>query len=319
VVILDRRRFKDWRVLEGYAELCDTSQPQALAAHLAHLHTEYRERDRLLGAHGAPNIAALPDRQRPARTLVVVEEFGVALVNAKAEGVADQVLNALRPIAQEAGAAGIHLMMVDQLPVDWDRAVKANVGAVVTFRQPENSGQAAGYWAAHQLRPYHFAMDGVEYKAPYIAPEKMGDGLQRMGVTPPPVLMGDVRSFGDTDTPPSTSGGDHRTEPPNRTTEPEETDVQRRAKALIDINPATRQIDLVNRLGVSKVYASELWHRYHPSGRDNATPPPAPSPPVDAFGRQQTVIDAGDPANADVLAEIRQAIEAGQVNVNKRK
>lgn len=192
VIVLDRRRFKDWSMLGGYAELCDVSHPRALADSLKHLHAEYRERDQLLGKNGAPNIAALPERLRPVRTMVVVEEFGVQLVNAKADGVAGVVLNSLRPIAAEAGAAGLHLMMVDQLPVDWDRAIKANVSAVVTFRQPEHSGQAAGYWAAHQLQPYHFAFDGVEYKAPYIAPDKMRPGLQNMGIVPPPPLMASV-------------------------------------------------------------------------------------------------------------------------------
>lgn len=113
VVILDRRKFKDWHPFQGYAELCDASQPTAL---------------------------------------------------------------------------------IDQLPTEWPSVIKSNVGAVVTFYQPRNMGQGAGYSAAHTLPPYHFAFQHTVYKAPYLKPEIIAPGLaQTPPHTPPPLIPESLR------------------------------------------------------------------------------------------------------------------------------
>ena len=101
---------------------------------------------------------------------------------------------------------------------------------------------------------------------------------------------------------------------PNRSTEPEETDAQRRAKAMIAADANTRQVDLVNELGVSKAYASELWHTFHAAGKLYK-----PTPPTDAFGREQITINVDDPEQAETLAAIRQAIESGAATVKGKR
>lgn len=161
LIVLDRRRFKDWSAFEGCAELVDTRDPRHFAQVVVRLCKLYQERDALLGKHGAPNIAAL--EQPPQRVVVVISEFGALCATAHAEGVLDDVLYPLSLILREAGAAGVHVLIEDQV-VDqrWPRGISANAEPVTGYL-PVNYGAAGGYYDAHKLAPYQFHYSGTVF------------------------------------------------------------------------------------------------------------------------------------------------------------
>lgn len=163
LVILDRRRFKDFGEFNGKAELVDTSNPKAFVEVMGRLEEIYRERDRILGAHGAANIDEL--RQRLVRYVVMVTEFGTLCNVADEEGLLKPALGPLTRIMREAGAAGIHLIFEDQIVEKgkWPRGIAANASGVFTGHLPLNLGAAGGYHHAHQLGKYEFHHDGQTF------------------------------------------------------------------------------------------------------------------------------------------------------------
>jgi uncharacterized MnhB-related membrane protein len=171
VVILDRRRFKDWQEFAGVAELIDSTDPRRFAAAVRALQAVYQDRDRLLGAAGAPNIARLP--QRLQRIVAVVSEFGALCNVAAGEGVLDQVLDPLKMILREAGAAGVHVVLEDQAADKWPMGIAANAEPVTGYL-PLNYGAAGGYHYAHKLPPYSFHFAGAVFKTWHMAPELRG-------------------------------------------------------------------------------------------------------------------------------------------------
>jgi hypothetical protein len=159
-VVLDRRNFKNFSELRGYAECIPTNDPRRFVAALQRLCEVYQGRDRLLGAQGAADITQL-EKPLP-RYAVLLCEFGSLCEVAQAEGLLDQALLPLSLIMREAAATGIHLLFEDQTTQKglWPRAVKANAGAVFTGYLPLNEGQAGGYHHAHKLGQYEFHYDG---------------------------------------------------------------------------------------------------------------------------------------------------------------
>lgn len=171
VIVLDRRRFKDWQEFRGIAELIDSRDPRRFAAAVLALQKLYQDRDRQLGAAGVPNIAAL--RNAPRRVLAVVSEFGALCDVAAGEGMLDQVLGPLKLILREAGATGVHVLLEDQAADKWPMGIAANAEPVTGYL-PLNYGAAGGYHYAHKLAPYQFHFGGAVFKTWHMAPELRG-------------------------------------------------------------------------------------------------------------------------------------------------
>ena len=161
VIVCDRRRFKDWSEFDGKAELIDVRDPRRFAEVAEQLAAIYRERDGELGRHGAPNISRLP--APPQRIVVVVAEFGALCAQADADGVLDDVLHPLTMVLREAGAAGVHVVIEDQV-VDrrWPRGISTNAEPVTGYL-PQNYGAAGGYYDAHKLPAYTFHFGGAVF------------------------------------------------------------------------------------------------------------------------------------------------------------
>lgn len=171
VIVLDRRRFKDWSEFQGIAELVDSTDPRRFAAAVRALRDIYQDRDRQLGAAGAPNIQAL--RNAPRRIVAVVSEFGALCEVAAGEGVLADVLGPLKLLLREAGAAGVHVVLEDQAADKWPMGIAANAEPVTGYL-PLNYGAAGGYHYAHQLQPYQFHFGGAVFKTWHMQPELRG-------------------------------------------------------------------------------------------------------------------------------------------------
>lgn len=163
VIVCDRRRFKDWAEFDGKAELIDVRDPRRFVAVAEQLAGIYRERDGILGQHGAPNIGKLANP--PQRLVVVVAEFGALCAQADADGVLNDVLHPLTMVLREAGAAGVHVVIEDQV-VDqrWPRGISTNAEPVTGYL-PQNYGAAGGYYDAHKLPAYTFHFAGTVFKS----------------------------------------------------------------------------------------------------------------------------------------------------------
>lgn len=168
VVILDRRRFKDFGDFGGVAELLDTSNPATFVEAMQRLETIYRQRDRILGDQRAANIDALP--QRLVRYVVLIAEFGTLCSVANDEGLLRPALGPLARIMREAAAAGIHVILEDQITDRWPRGIAANADGVFVGKLPANLGQAAGYYHADKLKPYQFYHAGQLFKTWHMEP-----------------------------------------------------------------------------------------------------------------------------------------------------
>lgn len=168
VIVLDRRRFKDWQEFNGIAELIDSTDSRRFAAAVRALQAVYQERDRLLGQHGAPNIGHLPDA--PRRVVAVISEFGALCDVAASEGLLADVLDPLKLILREAGATGVHVLLEDQFVSDkWPKGIAVNAEPVCGYL-PQNYGAAGGYHYAHQLQPYQFYFAGAVFKTWHMKP-----------------------------------------------------------------------------------------------------------------------------------------------------
>jgi len=168
VVVLDRRRFKDFGDFNGVAELIDTSNPAAFVEAMQRLETIYRQRDRILGDHRAANIDALP--QQLVRYVVLVTEFGTLCSVAESEGLLRPALGPLARIMREAAATGVHIILEDQVTEKWPRGIAANADGVFVGKLPANMGQSAGYYHADKLKAYQFHHAGQIFRTWHVAP-----------------------------------------------------------------------------------------------------------------------------------------------------
>lgn len=162
VVILDRRRFKDFGDFHDKAELIDTSSPAAFVEAMQRLEAIYRQRDRMLGDQRAANIDALS--QRLVRYVVLITEFGTLCSVANESGLLRPALGPLTRIMSEAAAAGVHVILEDQITERWPRGIAANADGVFVGKLPANLGQAVGYYHADKLKPYQFHHDGKIFR-----------------------------------------------------------------------------------------------------------------------------------------------------------
>lgn len=154
LIVLDSRRFKDWSAFAGCAELIDTRDPERFADAITKLAAIYQERDGQLGAAGAPNIASLD--KPPQRIVAVIAEFGSLCERAKETGALARVLHPLQLILREAGAAGVHILIEDQIvSKKWPIGISANAEPVTGYL-PQNYGAAGGWHNAHTLPPHAF-------------------------------------------------------------------------------------------------------------------------------------------------------------------
>lgn len=185
VIVCDRRRFKDWPEFNGRAELIDVRDPKRFAVVAQRLAEIYQERDALLGQQGAANIGQL--RDAPQRVVVVVAEFGALCAQAQADGVLESMLHPLTQVLREAGAAGVHVVIEDQV-VDqrWPRGISTNAEPVTGYL-PVNYGAAGGYYHADKLPPYTFHFGGIVFKS-FDMSREVGDALHTVRPLATPLI-----------------------------------------------------------------------------------------------------------------------------------
>lgn len=156
-IICDRRRFKDWGECKNIAEMIPTHDPARFVDVLDALLAEHQKRDRYLGENHLANVGEVNLQ----RYFVMVSEFGALCTVAKAEGVYDNMTQALSLLMREAGACGIHFIFEDQMiaPKTWP-SVCVGQSLGIVGRMDSRAGQTVGYYHSDKLESYTFYMDG---------------------------------------------------------------------------------------------------------------------------------------------------------------
>ncbi|MCL3778036.1 hypothetical protein H6X67_07820 [Actinomyces sp. AC-20-1] len=117
---------------------------------LSSLGAEVRRRERVLARHGAADLEAVAEDERPARLLIVVDEFA-ALATSHPE-----VLDTLIRVASQGRSLGIHLVLATQRPAGVvSAAVRANTALRVCLRVLDgaDSRDVLGHEEAARLDP----------------------------------------------------------------------------------------------------------------------------------------------------------------------
>jgi hypothetical protein len=169
VLILDPKRGADWRLFEPYVERYD-SGAEEMTGQLRQLADEVERRQLLCSERSVGHVNDLPSAERPVPILLILEELGatraqLASVSGKQLARLDRYLSDIMRVSRYVG---VKVLLIDQRPENWPPAVKANLKALITFRQGMHQGNVVGYYFAHTLnRVGQFALDGVVYDAFY--------------------------------------------------------------------------------------------------------------------------------------------------------
>jgi len=274
VVILDRRRGKDWGIFQTHAQVIDARDSAVLINTLKEEVARYEARDELLGKHGAADLKALAQKTGKSykRRLIVVEEMGTQTLQLKAQkgDVYENFNTNLIKLTTEAGATGIHGLYIDQVPKVWDGTVRYNCAAII-FSLSDYGGRVAGYPLAHKLKKYQCFYDGQIINAGHLTDEQL---RRTINLAPAP-----VRDQTHT----HTTGGEHPVNTENTNTTPNSPAAnQEAAKKFIKANPkagvnalARHLAALAQRPDEWRNYQSEAsrwWHVYHSPAGNTKTP-----------------------------------------------
>lgn len=262
VVIIDRRRGKDWGIFQNHAQLVDAREPSALVAVLQAEVQRYGDRDAELGKHNAPNLTKLATITGNAyrRRLIVVEELGTQHMNAKAQGreMYGAFVTALRKLTAEAGATGIHGLYIDQIPDAWDKAVRYNASGSIVFHLPDYGGQVAGYPMAHQLPQFHCHYEGRIIRAGALTEEQIRQTIGRATGRNTP-----VRTMQDGGLPPMNDTERSAENVPNERHVLTPDEARQAIHAHLDRRPQASQAEIRQALGTSKGWTHQCWHEWH--------------------------------------------------------
>ena len=285
VDIYDTRGGKDWGIFDGYANIIDARQPNALIDGLRAEMLRCQQRDTALGAHGAANLhdlAAATGQAYP-RRLFVIEEMGNQTLTMKDEGKETYraFVKTLRKITTEAGATGIHGLYIDQVPTVWDTTVRYNA-AMVCFFLPDHGGKVAGYPGALNLAQYHCYFEGKIVRAGHLTDDQI---RQTLGHVRRPGVGVSTGVNTPTNTPTNGAANTQANTAAN-TPPPAPTQAQWEAFAALYFrnNPNSSQRALTRAMAVADNQgrkaddflgglSSDLYHRFSPKG--NQYQPPA--------------------------------------------
>jgi len=156
VLVLDRRRFKDWHEFDGRVEKLDTRSPENFANAMHQIEGIYRDRDKELAMNPGRHYG--PDE----RVIVIISEFGTLHSIANASGEFRDIEPTFLAIMSEAGGTGVHMILEDQVPEGWPRSAIVNA-IPMTGQVPMNYGSTVGMHKAHELRQHQFHLAGATF------------------------------------------------------------------------------------------------------------------------------------------------------------
>ena len=295
-------RWIEWASVDGHSAI----------HHARSIMDEAQRRGSALAAAGAANIREMDDASRPARLLVVVEEYAELRDKAASAGTIDAFDFVIGSIAQTGGKLGVHLMLISQSfrsanGTPWPATVRNNCAARLSYNQPSNdtSKTMGGLYELSQLEPGQFAYRGTVYQS-WDARPQAERILAAVTPAPPRILtaqparpvvglpvavsapVSDLpvrRIRPQAETPPAQERGEGTADSGHRTPDTgqgdELTDIQRAVAEYIQRNPDAGVRSMARELGIGKTYAGELRNRY--LGNPPTTPEPVFAATADAY------------------------------------
>jgi hypothetical protein len=346
---LDPKSGVDWKVYarhgEWHATDCTVFRPQ-----LEMLMAEHQRRHQAIIRAGVNHMSKLPNP--PVGVVCFLEEYGALRRDMLRRGMrsdAERVDDILDQLITLSRMTAIHLVFIDQYPEHWSNQVIGGTKTKIVYKLGPGQGAKLEEYKAGGL-PDHgrFLYRNVPYDAWHaeaVLPKLLANTRRS---TAAPIIIDGVASHMESSVDGSVDGSvggsvassvapSGVTPPPYTVTEPAEptpdyaemtrkasqppgpTDYQAAAAEMIKGDPKTRQIDLINELGIAQGYAHELWHKLHPKGKSYQPPAPPTQPRQtripDALHGWREIVEADDPASAEQMEAIRQAIASGKISV----
>lgn len=275
VIVLDPKRGADWGMFGDVIEH-HYSGPEDMGPQLAEVVAEMNRRAQLLQAAGVGHVNALPKNQRPVDWMLVLEEFGDTRLVAGGLGLQSTIDTPVDSLMRMSRFTGLRIVIIDQRPDDWPKAMKANLKATVVFKMGMHQGNSVGYFYAHELaNKGEFAWNGERYiawhAAEYVAPA-MQQNVAAGKVAPVKNYMIKYRVQGV-----STQQAQAQAQPQSAPVgqpvyaEPEDgqhrpltkSEIREQVFAYLDDNyPNASQAEMRERWGISNAYAHRLWHAW---------------------------------------------------------
>ena len=286
LILMDRRRFKDWSAFGDRAERINTTDSTLFANALKRLFEVYQERDILLGRHGAANISELPDV--PKRIVAIISEYGAVASQAESDGVGKEANYYLDQLLRQAGAAGIHIVFEDQVPDKWPKGMAGNASPVIG-KMPVYAGYACGYTGrdgkggTDTFPSYTFWYEGEFFRSLNVTPvlpsivgrypalaEKVIDGECSVRSVRSEALEGGIEAPGYPIRQ-NERTNERQNAPVWEVKDDGPTDLQAAVWAWRDGNPNGTQAKLrrdfeAKGLPIARSYANTCWHRWPGNG-----------------------------------------------------
>ena len=279
VVILDPDGGSNWQPFSAAAEW-HNSDRSTFPGQIESIYNLYERRANLTN---------------PRPVLVVVEEYGdlIRQLRSASRSTADATETMIDSILQRGRKRRVHLAMIDQYPEHWSPAIVSGTKFRAVFQLGPNQGAKMEEYKAASLPDVgRFLVRGVEYNsfnasaalpavlrqlpAPASAKRIINGTATRVPMSSPTssptssvssspassVTLQEVAS----PSPPTSEP----TAPAALATGP--TDYQKAAAAYVQAFPTCNQTELMHSLSIAKGYANELWHKYHPKGKNYKLP-----------------------------------------------
>lgn len=286
-------------------------------------HVEYHETDRTTFLAQVSSLYQLfesrTDGARSQPIFGIIEEYGdlIRQMRTVNRADADEVDAMIDTLLRRGRKRNIHLCFIDQYPEHWSQQVIGGTKFRSVFQLGPNQGAKVEEYKAGQLPDVgEFLVRGQQYHSWNAKPE-VADLLSVVPVRQSSNIIDGTYSVVSVRPSATVSGGGSTSVADSQadTVADTMTDSQQRIIDYYAANPDAGVREAARVLGLSKSYVSDVRRTMIDAVEDA----PTPVQQTDVFGRAQTIIDAGDPNNADIMAEIRQALQTGQVAVKGRK
>ena len=251
VVIMDRRKFKNYKAIEGCAQFVDTTNIEVMKTALEEIERIHAERDITLGEYGADDIGELDSP--PARICVVIDEFTAQMIHAEQARIDKEILDMLVRLTAESRATGIHFLFCDQKPVAriWGDIMRANVTACFAGFMPKGQGRTTtGSDMGQKLGGHRFWMERSDQ---FVRGWNVKPLLQQKRHMLPN-LPQDIIDVG---------GTVRMVEAKERIEHQGHSPKMKTCLSYMAENPGCTQGEMRRYTGVSKGMASKAWNHYH--------------------------------------------------------
>lgn len=279
VIILDPKRGADYSHFRSFSEY-HYSGPDEMPEQLEWVEMEVARRAKLLQEYEVGHVDQLPAKVKPRDMALVVEELGetrLALAASSPSRLANMDVT-LGRLFSKSRYTGLRIILIDQRPNDYHKAVKGNLKEVIGFRLGMHQGAGIAMPATEKLPLFGAFMMSSNYGPVFkscnfelYAKELMQRALQVINAQKLAstaryfylyALSGEICDYIIGEQAPKLQTAPSSNEQVDVTVLDQTASIADRAQKLIAATPGISLPELAGALGVSQPYAYKLKKRY---------------------------------------------------------